>query len=117
MQELADHENPWTVFVETINPDTELDSLPPFDKEGTCQSVSATATVGRIFFIQFLNSTVVSHSQVCQVVPHIPRHWLITYRQTESVYLTQVQCVSTMIVKYDPIAITIERKFSICPCT
>ncbi|KAK2192630.1 hypothetical protein NP493_27g01010 [Ridgeia piscesae] len=34
MQELADHENPWTVFVETVNPETELDSLPMFDKEG-----------------------------------------------------------------------------------
>ena len=36
MQELADHENPWTVFVETVNPETELDSLPMFDKEGMC---------------------------------------------------------------------------------
>ena len=40
MQELADHENPWTVFVETVKPDTELASLPPFDKDGACQSVS-----------------------------------------------------------------------------
>lgn len=39
MQELADHENPWTVFVETVNPEKDLISLPSFDKEGRCQSV------------------------------------------------------------------------------
>ena len=51
MQELADHENPWTVFVETVKPDTELASLPPFDKDGACQSVSPIATIGRSFFL------------------------------------------------------------------
>jgi len=33
VQDLADNENPWTVFVETVNPESGLEELPSFDKE------------------------------------------------------------------------------------
>jgi hypothetical protein len=33
IQDLADQENPWTVYVETLSPDSGLKELPPFDKE------------------------------------------------------------------------------------
>ncbi|KAK7111658.1 ubiquitin carboxyl-terminal hydrolase 7-like isoform X1 [Littorina saxatilis] len=33
VQDLADQENPWTVFVETLSPDSGLKDLSPFDKD------------------------------------------------------------------------------------
>ena len=33
MQDLADQENPWTVYVETLPPDSGMKELPPFDKD------------------------------------------------------------------------------------
>lgn len=31
--DVADNENPWTVFVETLNPESGLKELPQFDKD------------------------------------------------------------------------------------
>ncbi len=33
VQELAENENPWTIFVETLEIDSNKKKLPPFDKE------------------------------------------------------------------------------------
>lgn len=33
IQDLAEQENPWTVYVETLSPDSGLKELPPFDKD------------------------------------------------------------------------------------
>lgn len=33
VQEVSENESPWTVFVETVNPESGLKALPSFDKE------------------------------------------------------------------------------------
>lgn len=33
LAELAENQNPWNIFVEVVNPDSGLTSLPAFDKD------------------------------------------------------------------------------------
>lgn len=33
LAELAENQIPWSIFVEVVNPDSGLSSLPPFDKD------------------------------------------------------------------------------------
>lgn len=34
--DIADHASPWTVFLETVEPDSGMLCLPEFDKESMC---------------------------------------------------------------------------------
>lgn len=44
MIELSDNENPWTIFLETVDPELAASgaTLPKFDKDRKCPQVPAT---------------------------------------------------------------------------
>ena len=62
---MADNENPWTVFIETLDPESKKMALPPFDKD--CKLTRTYLSIAAKTLLDIPKDTLVKQQHTAQL--------------------------------------------------